>query len=294
MFTPGTPGSGHGRSLRLTAVLAALIVLLGLVAFASRSGVGHSSQAQPSPGYVSWAMSVFFVIWVLMIPVAAYVYWLQMREFRAQNTRSFPVRLARSIGVLLIIPTLVGVIMYFRSRHGLLSGNLHFPHFLGGGTQANGKNGSHRDSPTFQWPVLWATLALMAAAVGYVWWRWRRLGDTVPSTFGEPTVAEDVAASIGDAIDDLEAEPDARRAVIAAYARMEGVFARHGMHRLASETPVEYLRRLLLGLTSRADAVTRLTGLFERAKFSRHEIDGTMKQDAINALRAIRDDLQPA
>jgi len=135
---------------------------------------------------------------------------------------------------------------------------------------------------------------LMAAAAGYVWWRWRRAGDATPSLLGEPTVAEDVAESIGDAIDDLEAEPDARRAVIAAYARMEGVFARHGMHRLASETPVEYLRRLLLGLTSRADAVTRLTGLFERAKFSRHEIDGTMKQDAINALRAIRDDLQPA
>ena len=35
----------------------------------------------------------------------------------------------------------------------------------------------------------------------------------------------------------------------------------------------------------------RLTGLFEQAKFSRHEIDGTMKHDAIGALREIRDDL---
>jgi hypothetical protein len=105
-------------------------------------------------------------------------------------------------------------------------------------------------------------------------------------------VAEDFAATIGDAIGDLEAEPDARRAVIAAYARMEGVLGRHGLRRKPSETPVEYLGRILGGLTSRSDAVARLTGLFEEAKFSRHDIDDPMKRDAIGALRAIRDDLQ--
>jgi hypothetical protein len=61
-----------------------------------------------------------------------------------------------------------------------------------------------------------------------------------------------------------------------------------------SETPVEYLRRVLLELTDRADAVARLTDLFELAKFSRHEIDSSMKLDAIGALREIRDDLQAA
>jgi hypothetical protein len=110
----------------------------------------------------------------------------------------------------------------------------------------------------------------------------------------EQTVAEDFAASIGDAIDDLENEPDARRAVIAAYARMENVLARNGLKRRPSETPVEYLRRILLGLTSRGDSVSRLTSLFEQAKFSRHEIDVSMKLDAIGALREIRDDLQEA
>jgi len=73
---------------------------------------------------------------------------------------------------------------------------------------------------------------------------------------------------------------------------MEGVFARHGLRRKPSETPLEYLRRILLGLTGCADAVARLTSLFERAKFSSHEIDVTMKHDAIAALREIRDDLQ--
>jgi len=108
------------------------------------------------------------------------------------------------------------------------------------------------------------------------------------------SVADDVADSIDDAIDDLEAEPDARRAVIAAYARMERAFGRHGLTRLASETPTEYLRRILLGLTTKVDAVKRLTGLFEQARFSDHAIDGAMKQDAIDSLRTIRDDLQAA
>jgi uncharacterized protein (DUF2342 family) len=82
--------------------------------------------------------------------------------------------------------------------------------------------------------------------------------------------------------------------VNAAYARMEGVLGRHGLRRRPSETPLEYLRRILLGLTARADAVKRLTSLFEQAKFSRHEIDSSMKQDAIDALRLIRDDLTGA
>jgi hypothetical protein len=41
-----------------------------------------------------------------------------------------------------------------------------------------------------------------------------------------------------------------------------------------------------------AEAVQRLTALFERAKFSTHEIDGRMKNDAINALVAVRDELR--
>jgi uncharacterized protein DUF4129 len=293
MLTPGTPGTRHGRSLRLALVLTALFVLLGLVAFASRSGLGQSSRPQPTPSYISWAVSVFFVLWVLTIPFAAYAYWIQMREFRAQNTKSFQARLVRSLGIVFLAVIAGGVIMYFRSHTGLFGSGLHIPG-LPTADETGGKNGTHRVDPTFQWPVLWVTIALIAAAAVW-WWRDRqnRAGGAAAG-LGGPTMEDDMFATIGDAIDDLEAEPDARRAVIAAYARMEGVFARHGMRRMPSETPVEYLGRLLLGLTSRADAVTRLTGLFEHAKFSRHEIDGTMKQDAIDALRAIRDDLQPA
>jgi hypothetical protein len=107
-------------------------------------------------------------------------------------------------------------------------------------------------------------------------------------------VKAELTAALSDAIDDLRHEPDARRAVIAAYARMEGVLARRGHQRDPAETPFEYMSRILLSLRVRSAAVRELTELFERAKFSTHEIDDTMKERAISSLLSVRDDLRPA
>jgi len=285
----------HGRTLRVALVTLVLLLLLGLIAYSSRTGFGSASQARPTPGYVDWAMSVFLVVFVLMIPFAIYAQVMRLREVGAErNRRSFQSRVIRGLaGVFLLM--LIGLVVSYLRRHGL---HLHFGPLRPPGVNGSTTNG-HKPltttpyEPTFRWPVLWATLVLFAVG-GAVWLRRRGRAAPAAADGAELTVADDVAATIGEALDDLEAEPDARRAVIAAYARMERVLARHGLRRLPSETPVEYLRRILLGLTSRADAVTRLTGLFEQAKFSRHEIDGAMKQEAIDALRAIRDDLQSA
>jgi hypothetical protein len=38
--------------------------------------------------------------------------------------------------------------------------------------------------------------------------------------------------------------------------------------------------------------VARLTALFERAKFSHHEIGSELKEEAIEALVAVRDELR--
>jgi hypothetical protein len=239
-------------------------------------------------------MSVFLILFVLMVPVAVYAYSIQMREFRVQNRRSLQARAFSSLGIMFLVFGLTGLALYFR-RHGSFLG---LNQLLGGQNGKTGKDGRLHDvtqtyHPTFQWPVLWVALVVLAAVVGwYLWLRAHR--EQAPLAEHERSVADDIAETIGDAIDDLESEPDARRAVIAAYARMERVLGRHGLRRRTSETPTEYLRRFLLGLTTRFVAVRRLTTLFEQAKFSDHTIDGGMKQEAIDSLRAIRDDLRAA
>jgi hypothetical protein len=284
-----------GRSVRLALVAFALLALLGVVAFASRSGLGHQSQAQPTPGYLSYAFTAFIIVFVLMIPVAAYALVMQGREGEVAR-KSYRQRTLESIGMLFFFCCLAFVVIYLKRHHH------HFPG-LNTNSLKNAKKSltahpnGHRAAvePHFEYTVLWIALAGIAIVGGWLYytWRMRKKRTAVPLEL-EQTTAEDFAASIGDAIDDLEAEPDARRAVIAAYARMEAALARNGLRRRPSETPVEYLRRILLGLTSRSDSVSRLTSLFEQAKFSRHPIDASMKQDAIGALREIRDDLQGA
>jgi uncharacterized membrane protein YhaH (DUF805 family) len=284
-----------GRSLRLAFVAAGLLVLLGIVAFASRSGFGHHASASPSSGYVSYAFTAFLILFVLMIPVAAYAFLLQAREAPLEQRSSFLARVLRNLAVLALLFAVGYLIIYLKHHHGLfggLSGRFGKPH------KALAHNGAGKQSPTdptFQWTVFWVALVAVSATAAYVVFRYRRRKRRrLAALPAATTVADELIASIGIAIDDLEAEPDARRAVIAAYARMESTLGRNGLERRPSDTPLEYLRRILLDLTTRAEAVRRLTDLFELAKFSRHDIDASMKLEAIGALREIRDDLQAA
>jgi hypothetical protein len=105
---------------------------------------------------------------------------------------------------------------------------------------------------------------------------------------------------LDDTLEDLERDPDPRRAVIAAWARMERGLAAAGLPRRPSEAPFEYAGRVLrTALTPaagplRPDSVHRLTGLFERAKFSHHDIGEADRGQAIAALRAVRQELAEA
>ena len=111
---------------------------------------------------------------------------------------------------------------------------------------------------------------------------------------GEEALAEQLAGILDITLEDLRAETDPRRAVIAAYARLERVLAAHGAARRAAETPDEYLARVLRDLEVDAHAVRRLTDLFSRAKFSQHTVGVDMKEEAIEALEHVRDGLREA
>jgi hypothetical protein len=274
-------------------VAAALMVLLVTVGVATRSSFGGGSDAAPSGAFIDYAFSIFLVLFVLAIPVAIWGTLITSREVEFDR----PPFLKRMIANLLSFGVAVGLVvlvLWLRRHH-----YLNFTRPNGGSLRppskaAHGVHARQRE-PEFAWPVLWAAIAILVPAVvaALVLHRRQLLRKRARAKpVLERSVAEDLSDSIDDAIGDLEAEPDARRAVIAAYARMENALGRHGLARRPSETPLEYLSRMLLALHVRAEAVRRLTELFERAKFSLHEIDGAMKSDAISSLRTIRDDLR--
>ena len=100
-----------GRGIRLALVAFGLLALLGVVAFASRSGLGHQSQAAPTPGYVSYAFTAFLIVFVLAIPVAVWGFMMQIREGEVQR-KSFGARLIQNlltVGIVLLIGIVIEI-----------------------------------------------------------------------------------------------------------------------------------------------------------------------------------------
>jgi multisubunit Na+/H+ antiporter MnhB subunit len=109
---------------------------------------------------------------------------------------------------------------------------------------------------------------------------------------GEPAVERSEAlVAIDDSLDALMAEPDPRRAVIAAYARMERWLNYAGYGRQLWEAPFEHLDRVVVGLGATAAVGATLAGLYERAKFDNRPCGPDMKAQALQALADLRADL---
>lgn len=145
--------------------------------------------------------------------------------------------------------------------------------------------------PRLAWVPILVVIGLVAAAVAaYVISerRSKRRGSE------REALLEEVAGALDETLDDLRTEPDPRRAVIAAYAKLERIVAATGLPRRQAETQEEYLVRFLGSLDVSETAARRLTDLFERAKFSQHAVDVGMKEEAIDALEQLRDELRRA
>jgi hypothetical protein len=101
-----------------------------------------------------------------------------------------------------------------------------------------------------------------------------------------------VAAGAGEALEAIAIPADPRAAVLAAYARMEAALAQVDLGRRASEAPREYLARFEAALDAGRGPAERLTTLFERARFSPHAIDEGLRAEALDALTALRIELE--
>jgi hypothetical protein len=156
--------------------------------------------------------------------------------------------------------------------------------------QQGRRNGAGTRQPHFQWRELIVVLSLLfvVAVAALVALRRSHRPDETPFE----TAPEALAAALDESLDDLRADPDLRRAIIAAYSRMERALAAAGVPRHPAEAPLEYVERTLLTLDTSAGAVRTLTDLFEWARFSHHEPEPSMRDEAVDALVAVRDELR--
>jgi uncharacterized membrane protein len=281
------------RTLRAAGLAAGLVVLLAIVAMAARGGhpgtSGHVAT-RPVPnsvqdGFIT-LLAVAYIVVLAAIVVALFKYKDRWHDPQSHWLKNFVLVL-----ILMAIVTAVG---YYAIQHSHLreqAAKVQRAQTRSGNSQNRIRHvaATPARQAHFEWPLVVGIggLVLLGGVWMYVRSR-RRLGPL----FEERGLEADMVRAIETTIDDLRSEKDARRAVIAAYALMERTLARHGLARHRSEAPLEYLANILRGLRVRESAVVILTRLFEYAKFSGHEVDTAMKEEAIEALIAIRDDLQ--
>jgi hypothetical protein len=86
-------------------------------------------------------------------------------------------------------------------------------------------------------------------------------------------------------IDAMLTDPDARTAIIGAYARLLESLEAIGAHREAYEGPTEHLHRVLRMLEVGPRPLRTLVGLFEVARFSEHSLTALHREEALTALR---------
>jgi hypothetical protein len=277
--------------LRPASLAAAVLVLLAVVALASRSDRA-GRPADSGERAVPVALWDYLLTFGLLATIAVLALAVYLRV-PPRGPRRGNFAFTQLLGIVIIagLFTLFGTRMEWpnvRSSPGVEDALVDQRTETGIPEEAEGSQGDSRPV-RFRWEVFVAVGGLLLLGGGIYAARRR----SQQRGFGEKAdAASALSAALDDSLDDLRAERDARRAVIAAYARMERTLGRHGLPRRPFEAPLEYLARVLHELRVRSGAVLALTELFERAKFSRHEIDAEMKDEAIGALIAVRDDLR--
>ena len=283
------------RFARALLLGAASVVLLALVAVAAGGyRLGGSGPAKASPYAVDTILTIVIALYIVgAAGVIILMFWsgLELRRFQRQRTRRE--RTARTVFIIVGAALLLAAAaarFHFRAhprppvetppaaqveKHGHQNGS--------------GRTASHHAQ--FRLVPFIAVLGAGGIAFAAFMLAERRRRRRLPRDWQVAEVLSDV---LDETLDDLRAETDPRRAVIAAYARMERSLAVHGVPRRRFEAPHEYLGRVLGELTAGRLAAARLTTLFERARFSPHEIDAAMKSEAIDAIESLQADLAVA
>jgi hypothetical protein len=276
---------------RLVPLVFIVIALLAIVALAAGGRPLGSSEGRSSglpTIFWDYVFTTVVIVFVISTVVSLVAYLFISRETVQQGRRRRR-STGRSVFTVLAMCLLIAFIARHVDLHHLFHPNDRAANPIGKGHKGR-KLTNAAPAVHFQWPELavilgvFLLLSVLAA-------RRSRLPSPFALRQGAP---EALAAALDESLDDLRAESDLRRAIIAAYARMESALAAAGLPRRPAEAPLEYVERALLELDTSAAAVRRLTDLFVWARFSHHEPEPAMRDEAIDALEDVRDELRGA
>ena len=287
--------SARIRTALLTAAGVAAAVVLVAIAAGGSTSTGDSRTRTPSDALADVLFSLYLV--ALVGGAVAFVYLLVLQRHARAQTGKAPrkslVEMLFSMFVLVVAASLLArrIATWERPKPKPLE-----PEVGVGRGQTVPVDTTQAGSSAYEGEVSWLPVILTVGLVVLAAVAWWYAGRARRRARGElrPLLAAAVAQAVDDSLDDLRAEPDPRKAVIAAYARLERVLAAHGLPRDPAEAPLEYLGRMLAQLAVSDRAARALTDLFEEAKFSQHAVGPEMKEEAIEALETVRDDLLAA
>ncbi|MFL5937016.1 MAG: DUF4129 domain-containing protein [Gaiellaceae bacterium] len=280
---------------RILLLSGGMLVFLALVAAASRAHHVPGSSAgihSPPAGVGDYLFTMFLLVVVVGFLFLVYI-WFSERDLLAQAHRGRQKKgTYRALIMILLIPAiaLAGRGRFHIFQHQQKTGQ----ETVHGGKPTHTKqkltNPAKQRPPKFEFlPIAIATAAGLVF-LGYLGVRSMRRART--PLVEQHLLEREFESLLDDTLDDLYANPDARAAIIAAYARMEQLFAARGFARDPAETSMEFLSRCVGELRASGAALGRLTGLFQRAKFSPHEVGRPMRDEAIEALTEVRDELR--
>jgi hypothetical protein len=299
------PGSVDRTAAAPGALLATVLLLLGIVALASRAPLGGSlatvaiGAVGNAPRITHSPLGVILVSGGAVVALfGLFVYQrLQLALRRKQDPlESKPFRTRWNAQIALIfLPIAIGALIIMAAVFGSHPhANLILRHVgFGRVTETPARTHHASASSSFQLPgwVPFVLLGLLVAAAALLLLRPR---ERWTSSYSKPrkSAAPAVRAAVAQSLAELRADPDPRRAVVAAYRRMEQTLAAAGLPRAAAEAPREYLTRALGSLELSPGPPNKLTNLFERAKFSLLTVDLPLRDEAIGALLAMQHELE--
>lgn len=270
------------RILGLATIGLAVFGLLTLTALGSRSLPGTTRSVA-----LSWTVDVIEMIQVAIgVTIVAAVVWSLIASWRIKHEEDKPQRKSlprrqSSLAVLAVLAALA-VLVYLIPKRA--------PRVLEEPTPPELSFSRVDFLPMEEVGAAWPLLALIAMAV-IAGFAISVLTRAQPDPEPDPDAAALLADSLSDALAALDWSDDPRSVIIKAYHDIETALADAGMPRLASEAPREYLQRVLSSLGVEADSITRLTTLFELARFSEQDVGAAEVDDAQAALQSVLADL---